>query len=139
MPEETKKVSEELVNVGETVGADIDFDDKGEPVKQEDVVEETIQVEQVPAEDKSFENERETKLEKTEEKDELKEYSDGVQKRISKLTRKMREAERQREEALTFAESVKRDKEALETRFSKLDKSYVSEFESRVTTNMTSA
>ena len=28
MPEETKKASEELVNVGETVGADIDFDDK---------------------------------------------------------------------------------------------------------------
>ena len=64
MPEETKKASEELVNVGETVGADIDFDDKGEPVKQEEVVEETIEVEQVPAEDKSFENERETKLDK---------------------------------------------------------------------------
>ena len=49
MPEETKKASEELVNVGETVGADIDFDDKGEPVKQEEAVEETIEVEQVPA------------------------------------------------------------------------------------------
>ena len=35
MPEkEEKKSSEELVNVGETVVADIDFDDKGEPVKQ---------------------------------------------------------------------------------------------------------
>ena len=46
------------------------------------VKEEEIEVEQVPAEDKSFENERETKLEKKEEKDELKEYSEGVQKRI---------------------------------------------------------
>ena len=138
MPEETKKASEELVNVGETVGADIDFDDKGEPVKQEEVVEETIEVEQVP-EDKSFENERETKLEKTEEKDELKEYSDGVQKRIAKLTRKMREAERQREEAVQFAQAAKLDKDRMESKLSNLDKSYVKEFESRVTTNMDAA
>ena len=136
MPEETKKASEELVNVGETVGADIDFDDKGEPVKQEEVVEETIEVEQVPAEDKSFENERETKLEK---KDEVQEYSEGVQKRIAKLTRKMREAERQREEAIAFAEAANRQKSDLEGRLSKLDKNYVSEFENRVTTSMAAA
>ena len=72
MPEETKKASEELVNVGETVGADIDFDDKGEPVKQEEVVEEKIEVEEVSDVDKTYENERETKLEKKEDKDELK-------------------------------------------------------------------
>ena len=140
MPEEQeKKASEELVNVGETVGADINFDDKGEPVKQEEVVEETIEVEQVPAEDKSFENERETKLEKKEEKDELKEYSDGVQKRIAKLTRKMREAERQREEAVAYAQMTKAEKDKLESKLSTLDKSYVKEFESRVTTNMDAA
>ena len=52
-------------------------------------------------EDKTYENERKVNLEKKpEEKDELKEYSEGVQKRIAKLTRKMREAERQREEAV---------------------------------------
>ena len=39
--------------------------------------------------------------------DELKEYSDGVQKRIAKLTRKMREAERQKEEAVAYAQSIK--------------------------------
>ena len=76
MPEkEQKKASEELVNVGETVGADIDFDDKGEPVNQEEVAEEKIQVEPVPEStpdvDKSFENERQTKLDKKEDKDEL--------------------------------------------------------------------
>ena len=120
MPEETKKASEELVNVGETVGADIDFDDKGEPVKQEEVVEETIEVEQVPAEDKSFENERETKLKKPEDKDELQDYSDGVQKRIAKLTRKMREAERQREEAVQFAQAAKLDKDRMESKLSNL-------------------
>ena len=36
MPDELKS-SEELIDVGETVGADINLDDKGEPVKQEEV------------------------------------------------------------------------------------------------------
>jgi hypothetical protein len=140
MPEEKK--NEDLIDVGETVGAEIDLDDKGEAVKQEEVKEE-IDVEQVkePTKevDKSFENERETKLEKKEEKDELKEYSEGVQKRIAKLTRKMREAERQREEAVQYAQSVTQQKNQAEQRLSKLDKNYVSEFESRVTSSIAAA
>ena len=39
-------------------------------------------------------------------KEELGEYSEGVQKRIAKLTRKMREAERQKEEAIKYAQTV---------------------------------
>ena len=142
MPEEKK--NEDLIDVGETEGAEINLDEKGEAVKQEEVKEE-IEVEQVkestPEVDKSFENERETKLEKKEdkEKDELKEYSEGVQKRIAKLTRKMREAERQREEAVQYAQSVTQQKNNAEQRLSKLDKTYVSEFESRVNTSMAAA
>ena len=141
MPTENAKPSEELIDVGETVGAEINLDDKGVPEKVEEVKEEKIEVEQVetPAEDKTFENERETKLEKKEEKDELKEYSEGVQKRIAKLTRKMREAERQREEALAFAQSVKNKNDEMEGRLSKIDSSYVSEFENRVKTSMAAA
>ena len=96
--------------------------------KIETPAEEKIEIEQVP-QDKTFENERETKLEK---KDEVQEYSEGVQKRIAKLTRKMREAERQKEEAIAFAEATNRQKSDLEGRLSKLDKSYTSEFETRV-------
>ena len=140
MPTENENKVDNLIDVGEAdqQATDINLDDKGEPEKIEAPVEEKIEVEQVP-EDKSFENERETKLEKTEEKDELKEYSDGVQKRIAKLTRKMREAERQREEAIAFAEVTNNQKSELEGRLSKLDKSYTSEFESRVKTNMAAA
>ena len=141
MPED-KKPSDELIDVGETEGAEINLDEKGEAVKQEEVVEEKIEVEQVP-EDKTYENDREVKLDEkkkpAEDKDELKEYSEGVQKRIAKLTRKMREAERQREEAVTYAQSIKQQKDAAENRLSKLDKSYVSEFENRVTTSMAAA
>ena len=133
MPEDKN----DLIDVGETEGAEINLDDKGEAIKQEEVKEE-IEVEQVPAEDKTFENEREVKVKK-EEPDELKEYSEGVQKRIAKLTRKMREAERQREEAVQYAQTVNQQKTIAEKRLSKLDKSYVSEFENRVTTSLAAA
>jgi predicted phage tail protein len=141
MPTENEKKVDSLIDVGEEEGAEINLDDKGEPEKVETPKEEKIEVEQVdaPAEDKTFENERETKLEKKEEKDELKEYSEGVQRRIAKLTRKMREAERQREEAIAFAEASKKEKEEIQGRLSKLDKTYVSEFEGRVKTSLAAA
>ena len=130
MPEENKK--DDLIDVGEADESATEINLDEQQPKQE-AAEEKIEVEQVEAkEEKPVEQ-------KEEKKDELKEYSEGVQKRIAKLTRKMREAERQREEAVTFAESVKRDKEALEGKLSKLDKSYVSEFENRVKTNMDAA
>ena len=144
MPTENENKVESLIDVGEAdeKTTEINLDDKGEPEKVEAPAEEKIEVEQVSesSEDKTFENERETKLEKKEDKaDELKEYSEGVQKRIAKLTRKMREAERQREEAIAFAEAANKQKSELEGRLSKLDKSYTSEFESRVKNSMTAA
>ena len=137
MPTENENKVESLIDVGEAdeSSTEINLDDKGEPEKIEAPAEEKIEIEQVP-QDKTYENERETKLEK---KDEVQEYSEGVQKRIAKLTRKMREAERQKEEAIAFAESAHRSKSEMEGRLSKLDKSYVSEFENRVKTNMAAA
>jgi hypothetical protein len=83
------------------------------------------------------------KLKKEEEvknaKEELAEYSEGVQKRIAKLTRKMREAERQREEAIAYAQVTKKQKDELEQRISTVDKGYVDEFESRVKTSLAAA
>ena len=136
MPTENENKVENLIDVGEEEGAEINLDDKGEPEKVEAPVEEKVEVEEISEVDKTFENERETKLEK---KDEVQEYSEGVQKRIAKLTRKMREAERQREEAVQYAQSVTQQKNQAEQRLSKLDKNYVSEFENRVTTSMAAA
>ena len=137
MPTENENKVSSLIDVGEAdeKAAEINLDDKGEPEKVEAPAEDKIEVEEV-SNDKTYENERETKLEK---KDEVQEYSEGVQKRIAKLTRKMREAERQKEEAIAFAEATNRQKSDLEGRLSKLDKSYTSEFETRVKTNMAAA
>ena len=136
MPEENLKPSEELIDVGETEGAEIDLDDKGVPQKPEEPKEEKIEVEKVEDVQEEKPEATETQSEK---KDELKEYSEGVQRRIAKLTRKMREAERQKEEALAYAQSVKSDNDVMEGRLSKIDSSYVSEFENRVKTSMAAA
>ena len=131
MPEEEKKT----IDVGEAdeVATEIDLDkpaEQAKPVEEEKV--EVEQVEEKPVETKT----EETKDEKA---DELKTYSEGVQKRIAKLTRKMREAERQKEEALAYAQSIKSERDNLQSRFTKADKSYVSEFETRVKSNMEAA
>ena len=133
MPEEEKKT----IDVGEAdeVATEVDLN---KPAEQTKPVEEKVEVEEIQEETKPVESDTEPKKEESKE-DELKQYSDGVQKRIAKLTRKMREAERQKEEAIQFADRAKKEKEDLQTRFSKLDKSYVDEFESRVTTNMEAA
>ena len=134
MQEEAKK-NDDLIDVGDAdeSATEINLDEQ-QPKEEAAKEEEKVEVEQVEAkEEKPVEEKSEEK------KDELKEYSEGVQKRIAKLTRKMREAERQKEEAIAYAESIKRDKETVEGRLSKLDKTYVSEFESRVKTNLAAA
>ena len=137
MPTENAHKADNLIDVGEAdqKATEINLDNKGEPEKVEAPKEEKIEVEEVtdvPVQ----EDKREQKVEK---KDEVQEYSEGVQKRIAKLTRKMREAERQKEEAVAYADAVNKQKNELEGRLSTLDKSYTSEFETRVKTNMVAA
>ena len=137
MPEEEKK--DNLVDVGDGDESTTEINlDEQQPKKEAAQEEEKIEVEQVEAKEETpVETQKEEKVE--EKKDELKEYSDGVQKRIAKLTRKMREAERQKEEAIAFAEAANKSKTEMEGKLSKLDKNYVSEFESRVKTNLAAA
>ena len=63
---------------------------------------------------------------------EVEEYSEGVKKRIAKLTKKMREAERQREEALRYAQSIKQERDKFKTTADSLDKNYVTEMGGRI-------
>ena len=70
------------------------------------------------ASDEEQETEKETSKEASKnKKEELEEYSAGVQRRIAKLTKKMREAERQREEAIRFAEIQKKQREEIAKRY----------------------
>ena len=136
MPEEDKK----MVPI-DTSGPDAEVDI--EEQKDEAVVD----TEQPKEEgtDKTFENERETKLEEKEEKEtkdedtKLEDYSKGVQARIAKLTRKMREAERREQAALDYAKGVEKSKSELESKFKKTDSDYIKKFESTISSGMEAA
>ena len=69
----------------------------------------------------------------------VEEYSEGVKKRIAKLTKKMREAERQKDEALRFADNVKRERDQFKTAATSLDKNYATEMEGRITSSLSAA
>jgi hypothetical protein len=98
------------------------------------------------AEDKTFENEREIKLEekkedpeKDDKEKELEKYSDGVQRRIAKLTHKWREAERQKDEALTYAQAQIKAKEEAEKKISKYEPEFLKNAEDSITNGLAAA
>ena len=117
--------------------------------KEEDVVEQkeapveepTVRpvIDEKKSEDKTYENERETKLEEKKDDKELDQYSDGVQKRIAKLTKKWREAERQKEEALTYAQSVLKKQKDAESKLSKLQPDFVAVTEESIKSGVAAA
>ena len=108
--------------------------------KKEEAVVETENTENTEKEtDKSFENERETKLDEKKSDEDLEDYSKGVQSRIAKLTRKMREAERREQAALDYAKGVEEKRQILEKRFEKTDSEYVKKFETSITSGLEAA
>ena len=135
MPEEEKKT----VDIDTSgPGAEIDIEEKKEEavIEQPEQEQEKENVEQ--GTDKTFENERETKLEEKKDQ-ELEDYSKGVQARIAKLTRKMREAERREKAATEYARAVEEKRQALEKRFEKTDADYLKKFESTISSGMEAA
>ena len=74
-----------------------------------------------------------------EKKEELETYSKDVQRRIAKLTKKWREAERQREEALAFAKNQKDQKEKLQKKYSQVEQAGVKDREQRITSGLQAA
>ena len=86
--------------------------------------------------------EQETKTEEPIEKkqdENLEDYSKGVQARIAKLTRKMREAERREQAAIDYARGVEEKRKQLEARFEKTDADYVKKFETSIQTGLEAA
>ena len=140
MPEAEKKT----VDI-DTSGPEVDIDlpEEKDPKEVEVEKQETsdkepeTKVEEKPVEEKPVEEKQETK--KEEKQEELEQYSEGVQKRIAKLTKKWREAERQKEAALDYAKGVQHEHTELKNKFSKLEPNYVKALESRVISGMEAA
>ena len=136
MPEEEKK-NEPMVDI-DTSGPEVEVNLEQETTQEEP--KETLQVEETKEEIKVEETkEPEVKEETEDKKKELEDYSDGVQKRIAKLTKKWREAERQKEAALEYAKGVKAEQESLQSKLKTIEPNYVSAMEGRVTSGLQAA
>ena len=118
-------------------GAEVNIEeDKKE--KEEIEVIEPVEEKKEASDEKPVEEKVEEKKE-PEEKKEIEEYSEGVKKRIAKLTKKWREAERQKEAALDYAKGVQAEHTQLRTKFSKLEPNYVKALENKVISGMEAA
>ena len=73
------------------------------------------------------------------EESEQEQYSKGVQKRINKLTKRVKDTEREREEALRYAQTVKAEADKAKTQLQQLDQSYLSEYGGRISAEQTQA
>ena len=134
---------------GPEMDVDIPEENNSEEIEQPEVKEEpTVRpvVEEKEGEDKTFENEREIKLEdkkedseKDDKEQELEKYSDGVQRRIAKLTHKWREAERQKEEALTYAQAQIKAKEEAEKKISRYEPEFLKNAEDSINNGLAAA
>ena len=87
----------------------------------------------------SEEKEKKKQEEIKKEDDKLEEYSKGVQSRIAKLTRKMREAERREQAALEYAKAVEAKRQEMESRFEKTDLANLERFEKNIDAGLQAA
>ena len=133
MPEDKKTVDID------TSGPGAEVDVAEEKVKDESVVETEVTEQEPETKVEETETVKEIKKEQKKDDEQLEEYSKGVQSRISKLTRKMREAERQRDAATEYARAADQSRQTLEKRFVKTDSDYIKKFESSVKEGMDSA
>ena len=120
-------------------GAEINLEEKEST--SETVVEDSSKSNDTPEESGEQLDVQENKEEEPvkKEDDKLEEYSKGVQARIAKLTRKMREAERQRDAATEYARSVEEKRQAIEKKFAKTDEQYLKKFETSISTGLEAA
>jgi len=155
MPEAKEEVKkEELIDVGDAneKATEIDLEkEEGGKVENETSNQDDSKSDDTP--EKSDESvdvrdskdneepvqEKKEEVKEPEQKKEMEEYSDGVKKRIAKLTRKMREAERQREEAVTYAKRIMKERDQLSSQAVNYEKDYTSEMEGRITSSLAAA
>ena len=131
----------------DTSGPDIEVELENDQQETEtetsniEIANETTNEDSVESKDSSEKPSEQSDVQTNEEKKEkeLEQYSDGVQKRIAKLTKKWREAERQKDEALTYAQRVMQDKKAVDEKISKLEPGFMKSTEDSIVSGLESA
>ena len=105
------------LDVGEAEATEVELPEDNSSQKEEVPAQEEVVAEETQAPDSD---------------DEMEQYSESVQKRINRLTKKMREAERQREEAIRYAQNVQTEAEKIRERMKSLDQGYMTEYGNRI-------
>ena len=135
MPEEKK--NEKMVDIDTTgPGAEIEVTEEKKPDQEVEVKNEEFKQDDTKPADTSEKSDeqpvvQDSKPEKKED-EKLEEYSETVNKRIAKLTKKWREAERQKDAAIDYAKGVEHKRKQWESRYAKLDSTYLKDSETRV-------
>ena len=142
MPEDKKTV--DIDTSGPAMDVDIPEEKDEAAIEEKEVVqkeEPTVRevVEEKPVEEKKEVKEEVKEIKEEKKEEELEQYSEGVQKRIAKLTKKWREAERQKDEAITYAERMIVAKNRTDATISKLEPSYLSVSEEGIKTGLEAA
>ena len=136
MPDDKEKQQGKLVDIDTSgPGAEVSIPEEkvkeAEPeieVKDEKTTEDTAKPDDAPAE-----SDKQPDVQESKPQDEkLEEYSDSVKKRIAKLTKKWREAERQKDAAVDYAQGVEHKRKQWESRYAKLDSVYLKDSEERI-------
>jgi hypothetical protein len=135
MPDTQENKTVDIDTSGPDTEIELENDSKEtETPEIETATEETTEVVEEPKEQINVEAKEEAPKD-----DELKDYSESVQKRIAKLTKKWREAERQKDEALYYAKSVLTEKEKAELKLSKIEPSFLKTTEEGIKSGLESA
>jgi len=132
LPEEKKPETEIEVQDEKTIQDSPKSDDTPKKLDESVDVRDSKDSEESVQEKKEEVKKEEVKKEPEEKKQELEEYSEGVKKRIAKLTKKWREAERQKEAAIDFARGGQVELGKLKSRLTKLEPNYISAIEHKV-------
>ncbi len=127
MPEEEKKT------------VDIDTSGPDAEVSIEEKKDEAVVETDAPEQETVKEEKEETVKEEKKDDEKLEDYSKGVQARIAKLTRKMREAERREQAATEYAKAVEEKRKILEKKFEKTDSDYIKKFETTISSGLEAA
>ena len=117
---------------------DIDTSGPDATVDIEETKDESVVETEAPKQETET-TEQEPVKEETKSDNELEDYSKGVQARIAKLTRKMREAERREQAAVDYAKAVEQKRLTLEKKFEKTDSDYIKKFESTISSGLEAA
>ena len=135
MPDDKEKQQGKLVDIDTSgPGAEVSIPEEKKPEAEPEIeVKDEVTEDTAKSDDAPAESDKQPDVQESKPQDEkIEEYSDSVKKRIAKLTKKWREAERQKDAAVDYAQGVEQKRKAWESRYAKLDSVYLKDSEERI-------